>query len=65
MMTVVKNTQYMNTLFFSIKEVSIILSVAYLTVYRWIKSGKLKAVKSGKQYRINRKDIDEFLHIQK
>ena len=34
------------------------LKVVYLTVYRWIQDGKLKAYKAGKQYRINKSDLD-------
>lgn len=47
--------------YYSIQEVADKLKVAYLTVYRWIRSGKLKAVKAGKQYRIDRKLLNQFL----
>ena len=47
--------------YYSIDEVAKMLKVAYLTVYRWVRSGKLKAVKAGKQYRIKRDDLDIFL----
>lgn len=55
---------YMATLkdqYYSIKEVAKMLKVAYLTVYRWIQSDKLKAFKAGKQYRIKKEDLDAFL----
>lgn len=48
-------------IYYSIYEVAGLLKVAYLTVYRWIRKGKLTAVKAGKQYRINKKDLDIFL----
>lgn len=51
--------------YYSIEEVATMLKVAYLTVYRWIQSGKLKAVKAGKQYRIERGSIENFLKIKK
>jgi excisionase family DNA binding protein len=53
--------------YYSIKEVSKILKVAYLTVYRWIQDGKLASDKAGRQYRINKKNLDMFLkhHINK
>jgi len=51
-----KNEQY-----YTIKEVAKMLKVAYLTVYRWIQDGKLKAYKAGKQYRIGKADLDKFL----
>lgn len=47
--------------YYTIQEVADILKVAYLTVYRWIKSGKLMALKAGKQYRISKSNLDLFL----
>ena len=55
-MTKTSETQY-----YSIEEVASLLKVAYLTVYRWIRSGKLEAVKAGKQYRIKSSSLDNFL----
>ncbi len=49
----------------SIEEVAKLLNVAYLTVYRWVKSGKLHAIKAGKQYRINKDDLNSFTRINK
>lgn len=47
--------------YYSIEEVSKLLKVAYLTVYRWIQANKLVAVKAGKQYRISKKVLDNFI----
>lgn len=47
--------------YYSIEEVSKMLKVAYLTVYRWVQAGKLKAFKAGKQYRISKENLSEFL----
>ena len=47
--------------YYSIEEVAKMLKVAYLTVYRWIQAKKLVAFKAGKQYRINKEDLDTFL----
>ena len=47
--------------YYSIEEVSKMLKVTYLTVYRWIQVGKLPSVKAGKQYRIKKSDLDNFL----
>jgi putative molybdopterin biosynthesis protein len=55
-----KNEQY-----YTIEEVAKMLKVAYLTVYRWIQSGKLNANKAGKQYRIKKTDLDKFIERQK
>lgn len=51
--------------FYTIEEVAKMLRVVYLTVYRWIQSGKLKAYKAGKQYRIKKDDLDKFLKIKR
>jgi len=50
-----------NEKYFTIEEVAENLRVAYLTVYRWIKAGKLEALKAGRQYRITLKALDQFL----
>jgi putative molybdopterin biosynthesis protein len=47
--------------YYSIEEVSKLLKVAYLTVYRWIQAGKLKSNKAGKQYRIKKSELDKFI----
>ena len=51
--------------YYTIKEVAKLLKVAYLTVYRWIQSGKFTAYKAGKQYRIKKEDLDTFLTRKK
>lgn len=50
-----------NEEFLTIEEISKILKVSYLTVYRWVKAGKLISYKAGKQYRVKKKDIDNFI----
>jgi len=47
--------------YYTIEEVAKMLKVAYLTVYRWIQSGKLVAFKAGKQYRIKKENLDGFI----
>lgn len=47
--------------FYSIKEVCDRLKVSQRTVYRYIKDGSLKAVKTGKSWRISAQDLDDFL----
>jgi len=47
--------------YYSIEEVAKMLKVAYLTVYRWVRGKKLVALKAGKQYRINKSDLQDFL----
>lgn len=47
--------------YYSIEEVAKMLKVAYLTVYRWVQAKRLIALKAGKQYRIKKEDVDNFL----
>ena len=47
--------------YYTIEETAKMLKVVYLTVYRWIQSGKLRALKAGKQYRITKTDLDQFM----
>lgn len=51
--------------FYTIKEVSELFKVAYLTVYRWIKQGKLNAFRVGKKYMIKKSDIDALIEKSK
>lgn len=50
---------------FSTKEVAEKFKVTYLTVFRWIKAGKLKAFKVGKQYRVKQEDLETFIEQSK
>jgi excisionase family DNA binding protein len=37
------------------------LSVSLVTVGRWLREGKLKGVKAGRQWRVRESDLDAFL----
>lgn len=54
-----------NDTYYSIIEVSKLLKVAYLTVYRWIRAGKLPAFQVEKQYRINKIEFEKFMQSYK
>ena len=54
-----------NDTVFSSKEVAEKFKVTYLTVFRWIKSGKLKAFRVGKQYRVKQEDLEAFIEQSK
>lgn len=54
-----------NDTYYSIWEVSKLLKVAYLTVYRWIRAGKLPAFQVEKQYRIKKVDFEKFVQSYK
>lgn len=45
----------------TIAEIAESLRVSNRTVRNWIDSGKLKAFKFGLQYRVNKKDFEEFI----
>lgn len=47
--------------FYKAEELADILQVNIMTIYRYIKSGKLQAYKIGKEFRIDKKTFDEFL----
>jgi excisionase family DNA binding protein len=34
------------------------LGVHYQTAYRWVREGELRAVKVGKRYRVQRRDVE-------
>lgn len=48
---------------YTIDEVTTILQVTRRTIYSYIKSGKLKAVKIGKEWRVTQDNLEEFLSI--
>lgn len=58
------NITNMTEQYYSIEEVAKMLKVAYLTVYRWIRDGKLNSNKAGKQYRIKKKELDKFIKLK-
>lgn len=49
----------------TVKEVSLYLKLNPLTVYEYIRSGKLQAVKLGRYYRISEEDLTVFLNANR
>lgn len=47
--------------FYTAQEIADRLKVNIMTIYRYIKSGKLKAYKIGKEFRIDKKEFNDFL----
>lgn len=45
----------------TIDEVMELLSVTRFTVHKWIKDGKLRAVRIGRELRVTKEYLDEFL----
>lgn len=48
-------------LFLTAEEVADLLKVNIMTIYRYIKAGKLEALKLGKNFRIENKEFERFL----
>lgn len=46
---------------YNIKETADLLQVTTRSIYSYIKSGKLHAVKIGREWRITQKDIEKLL----
>lgn len=47
--------------FYLVEELADALRVSNMTIYRYIKAGKISAYKFGKEFRIIKKDYDSFL----
>jgi len=47
--------------FYTAQELAEKLRVNIMTIYRYIKAGKLKAYKIGKDFRIDKKEFNKFL----
>lgn len=47
---------------YTINEVEEMLTVTRRTLYSYIKEGKLKAVKIGREWRVKHSDLQEFLN---
>lgn len=48
--------------FYTAQELAEKLRVNIMTIYRYIKAGKLKAHKIGKEFRIDKKEFNNFLN---
>jgi histidinol-phosphate aminotransferase len=51
----------MDKQYYTTEEISRILQVNIMTVYRWIKGGKLKSHQIGRQFRIKKEDFSKFM----
>ena len=48
--------------FYTAEELAEKLRVNIMTIYRYIKAGKLKAYKTGKEFRIERVEFEKFMN---
>lgn len=51
--------------FLTVTEVSSILRLSALTIYKYIKEGKISVVEFGGHYRISKSALDNFIEIHK
>lgn len=51
----------LETEFYTAEDLANVLQVNIMTIYRYIKAGKLKASKIGKEFRIQKAHFDQFL----
>lgn len=51
--------------FYTARELADMLDYNIMTIYRYIKGGKLKAYKVGKEFRIDKKEFENFLNKMK
>lgn len=51
--------------FYTAKELAKKLRVNIMTIYRYIRAGKIKAYKIGKDFRIDKGEFNKFLHKAK
>jgi excisionase family DNA binding protein len=52
---------FLDVRFLTVGEVSRLMRVSKMTVYRLIKAGELPAVRVGRSYRIREEDVGRFL----
>lgn len=47
--------------FLTVAEVAAVMRVSKMTVYRMVHDGQLPAVRVGRSFRVEEKDVDDFL----
>ena len=47
--------------FYKAADLAELLEVNIMTIYRYIKAGRLKAYKIGRDFRVDKKEFDSFL----
>jgi len=52
-------------MYYTTNEIAALLRVTPRTIYNWIYSGKLPAIKVGKSYRIPKEAVDQLLQPHK
>ena len=55
----------LNNCFYTTEEVAKLLKVHVITVRRWLETGKMRGHKAGRQWRIQKQDIEDYLEYNK
>ena len=50
-----------NKTFYTVKEVSSIIGISITSIYEWIRSGRIAAVKIGKFWRISKEELERIV----
>jgi excisionase family DNA binding protein len=61
----VNKMQTVEEKYFTVEEIAGRLRASHMTIYRWIKAGKLGAYKLGGEFRITEQDIEHFFTAQR
>lgn len=56
---------FVETNLLNVKEVSVLLKLSALTVYKYISEKKLKAIRFGGRYLINKSTLNKFIKKRK
>lgn len=50
-----------NTKFYSLQEVADLLKVSKQSIYNWLKEGRIKAKKYGREYRVTQEELNRLI----
>lgn len=50
--------------FYTLAELETIFKVTRRTLYNWIKSGELKALKLGNEWRVSKESMENFIDLR-
>ena len=64
-MLILVKSKIMEEKYYTPQEIAELLKINYMTVYRWIRAGKLEAYQVQKQYRIREADFNRFMEANK
>jgi len=51
--------------YYNLYEVAKILKLAYMTIYRWVRKGKIPAYQVQRQYRVKHSELEKFIDSSK